>query len=96
VSRKVVLVYALIFTLTLSPVQFVHFESAPVEKLGGLKTAFFDVIKKVVENGIDMERMASVIHREYLKVYSPRKAPPPQVNCSCAGSFTIPSTTLVP
>jgi hypothetical protein len=39
-----------------------------VEKLGELKTAFFDVIKKVVEDGIDMERMESVIHREYLKV----------------------------
>lgn len=39
-----------------------------MEKLGELKTAFFDVIKKVVEDGIDMERMESVIHREYLKV----------------------------
>ena len=48
--------------------KYVHFESAPVEKLGELKTAFFDVIKKVVEDGIDMERMESVIHREYLKV----------------------------
>lgn len=51
-------------------VQFLHFESAPAEKLGGLKTAFFDVIRKVVEEGIDMERMESVIHREYLKFLS--------------------------
>lgn len=50
--------------------QCVHFESAPVEKLDSLKDAFFDVIEKVVKDGIDMQRMLSVIHREYLKYLS--------------------------
>ena len=39
----------------------IHFESVPVEHLDSLETKLFDVLRKVAKNGIDMERMKTVI-----------------------------------
>jgi Zn-dependent M16 (insulinase) family peptidase len=41
----------------------IQFESVPVEHLDKLEQKLFDVFRKVAENGIDMERMATVIEK---------------------------------
>jgi len=39
----------------------IHFESVPVENLDTLETKLFDVLRNVAKDGIDMERMKTVI-----------------------------------
>ncbi|CAG8661582.1 2974_t:CDS:10, partial [Gigaspora rosea] len=43
------------------------FENVPTEELEELVTGLFDVFKRIVNEGIDMERMKSVIQRDRLK-----------------------------
>ncbi|CAG8713079.1 25810_t:CDS:10 [Gigaspora margarita] len=43
------------------------FENVPTEELEDLVTGLFDVFKRIVNEGIDMERMKSVIQRDRLK-----------------------------
>ncbi|CAG8476216.1 27764_t:CDS:10 [Dentiscutata erythropus] len=43
------------------------FENVPTEELEDLVTGLFDVFKRIVNEGIDMERMKNVIHRDRLK-----------------------------
>ena len=40
------------------------FESVPVEELDSLEAKFFKVLQKVVKDGIDMERMKTVVNME--------------------------------
>jgi len=41
----------------------IRFESVPVEYLDSLEEKLFEVLRKVVKGGIDMERMVSVIEK---------------------------------
>lgn len=42
----------------------ISFESVPVENLDTLEEQLYDVFRKVAKNGIDMERMATVVEVE--------------------------------
>ncbi|KAG0267634.1 hypothetical protein DFQ27_008537 [Actinomortierella ambigua] len=44
------------------------FESVPAEKLDEVEAKFFSVMNQIVKDGIDMDRMTSVIKREKLKL----------------------------
>lgn len=41
-----------------------NFESVPVEELDTLEGKFFDVLQRVIEDGIDMERMRTIVKME--------------------------------
>jgi Zn-dependent M16 (insulinase) family peptidase len=42
----------------------IYFESVPVEHLDTLETSLLDVLRKVVKNGIDMDRMSTIVENE--------------------------------
>jgi Zn-dependent M16 (insulinase) family peptidase len=42
----------------------IYFESVPVEFLDSLESQLFDVLREVVKDGIDMDRMLTVVERE--------------------------------
>eukprot|EP01087_Luapelamoeba_hula_P007015 TRINITY_DN1709_c0_g1_i3.p1 TRINITY_DN1709_c0_g1~~TRINITY_DN1709_c0_g1_i3.p1 ORF type:complete len:882 (+),score=155.82 TRINITY_DN1709_c0_g1_i3:330-2975(+) len=50
--------------------QVLKFNGVPTSKLSQLQDKFFEVIKNVVADGLDMDRMASVINRTRLKYLS--------------------------
>jgi Zn-dependent M16 (insulinase) family peptidase len=50
--------------------QVVEFEDVPTEKIDQIKDKFFEVLNRVVEEGVDVERMKTMIKRRKVKHFN--------------------------